>query len=115
MVVVGGGAAGLMACLELPAPLRVLVLSKDNSPRSASRWAQGGIAAVTNNDDSFSSHIADTLEAGAGLCDRSAVELLVHQAPGLERDLAAAGWRVERRVEQDRWGLLQIRSGSDVA
>ncbi|KAF0654421.1 ribosomal protein L11 methyltransferase [Cyanobium sp. Copco_Reservoir_LC18] len=41
--------------------------------------------------------------------------LLVDQAPGLERDLAAAGWRVEGRVEQDRWGLLRIRSASDVA
>ncbi len=41
--------------------------------------------------------------------------LLVDQAPGLELDLAAAGWRVERRVEQDRWGLLRIRSASDVA
>ncbi len=41
--------------------------------------------------------------------------LLVDQAPGLERDLRAAGWRVEQRVEQDRWGLLRIRSASDVA
>ncbi|MDM7952661.1 MAG: 50S ribosomal protein L11 methyltransferase [Cyanobium sp. CZS 25K] len=49
--------------------------------------------------------------AGVGLLSG----LLVDQAPGLERDLAAAGWRVERRVEQDRWGLLQIRSASDVA
>ncbi|MFS6827104.1 FAD-binding protein [Cyanobium sp. ATX-6F1] len=41
VVVIGGGAAGLMACLELPADLRVLLLSKDAAPRSASRWAQG--------------------------------------------------------------------------
>ncbi|MCP9833480.1 MULTISPECIES: 50S ribosomal protein L11 methyltransferase [unclassified Cyanobium] len=41
--------------------------------------------------------------------------LLVDQAPGLERDLRAAGWKVEQRVEQDRWGLLRIRSASDVA
>ena len=41
--------------------------------------------------------------------------LLVDQAPGLERDLAAAGWRVEGRVAQDRWGLLRIRSAADVA
>ena len=100
VVVVGGGAAGLMACLELPAPLRVLLLSKDNSPRSASRWAQGGIAAVTNNDDSFSSHIADTLEAGAGLCDRSAVELLVHQAPGCVSRLLQLGMAFDRDGDQ---------------
>jgi L-aspartate oxidase len=81
VVVVGGGAAGLMACLELPAHLRVLLLSKERKPRSASRWAQGGIAAVTAANDSFSSHIEDTLKAGAGLCNRDAVELLVHRAP----------------------------------
>ncbi len=54
----------LMACLELPAGLRVLLLSKDSEPRSASRWAQGGIAAVTRADDSFDSHSEDTLRAG---------------------------------------------------
>lgn len=100
VVVVGGGAAGLMACLELPAQLRVLLLSKDSSPRSASRWAQGGIAAVTRNDDSFSSHIADTLEAGAGLCDRSAVELLVHQAPGCVSRLLQLGMAFDRDGDQ---------------
>ena len=74
VVVVGSGAAGLMACLELPRPLRVLLLSKDSDPqsdprskpRSASRWAQGGIAAVTRPDDSFASHVNDTLKAGGG-------------------------------------------------
>ena len=81
VVVVGSGAAGLMACLELPPKLRVLLLSKDSAPRSASRWAQGGIAAVTGDDDSFASHLDDTLRAGAGLCDRPAVDLLVHEAP----------------------------------
>ena len=85
VVVVGSGAAGLMACLELPRPLRVLLLSKDSDPRSkprsASRWAQGGIAAVTRPDDSFASHVDDTLKAGGWLCDREAVERLVHEAP----------------------------------
>ena len=81
VIVVGGGAAGLMACLELPPGLRILLLSKERAPRSASRWAQGGIAAVTRPEDSFESHIEDTLQAGAGLCDPAAVALLVRQAP----------------------------------
>ncbi|MFM7312415.1 MAG: FAD-dependent oxidoreductase, partial [Cyanobium sp.] len=59
MIVIGSGAAGLMTALELPAELRVLLLSKNNTPPSASRWAQGGIAAVTRADDSFASHIED--------------------------------------------------------
>lgn len=62
--------------------MRVLLISKDGSPRSASRWAQGGIAAVTLAEDSFSSHADDTLRAGAGLCDATAVDVLVQEAPG---------------------------------
>ena len=65
VIVVGGGAAGLMAALELPEGLSVLLLSKDRAPRSASRWAQGGIAAVTRPEDSFASHLQDTLKAGS--------------------------------------------------
>ena len=96
VVVVGGGAAGLMACLELPSPLRVLLLSKERKPRSASRWAQGGIAAVTAADDSFASHIADTLAAGAGLCNVDAVDLLVHEAPDCVRRLLELGMAFDR-------------------
>ena len=100
VIVVGGGAAGLMAALELPADLRVLLLSKDSAPRSASRWAQGGIAAVTRPEDSFASHIADTLEAGAGLCDPPAVELLVREAPACVERLLQLGMDFDRQGEQ---------------
>jgi L-aspartate oxidase len=100
VVVVGSGAAGLMACLELPSHLRVLLLSKDSgpreNPRSASRWAQGGIAAVTRPNDSFASHISDTLQAGAGLCDRAAVERLVHEAPVCVERLLQLGMAFDR-------------------
>ncbi|MFQ6539889.1 MULTISPECIES: L-aspartate oxidase [Aphanothece] len=96
VVVVGGGAAGLMACLELPADLRVLLLNKERAPRSASRWAQGGIAAVTRPNDSFASHVADTLKAGAGLCDPEAVDLLVHEAPACVRRLLELGMAFDR-------------------
>lgn len=96
VVVIGSGAAGLMTCLELPADLRVLLLSKHSSPPSASRWAQGGIAAVTRPDDSFASHIRDTLAAGAGLCDPAAVELLVHQAPHCVERLLQLGMAFDR-------------------
>jgi L-aspartate oxidase len=71
-----------MTALELPPSLRVLLISKDSSPRSASRWAQGGIAAVTRPEDSLSAHADDTLRAGAGLCDATAVDVLVQEAPG---------------------------------
>ncbi|MBD1193779.1 L-aspartate oxidase [Vulcanococcus sp. Clear-D1] len=96
VIVVGGGAAGLMAALELPAELRVLLLSKDHAPRSSSRWAQGGIAAVTNADDSFASHRDDTLRAGGGLCDPPAVELLVREAPACVERLLELGMDFDR-------------------
>ena len=96
VIVVGGGAAGLMAALELPAELRVLLLSKDHAPRSSSRWAQGGIAAVTNADDSFASHRDDTLKAGGGLCDPPAVELLVREAPACVERLLELGMDFDR-------------------
>jgi L-aspartate oxidase len=96
VVVVGSGAAGLMSCLELPAGLRVLLLSKQDGPPSASRWAQGGIAAVTRAEDSFGSHIEDTLRAGAGLCDPEAVELLVRDAPDCVDRLVELGMAFDR-------------------
>jgi L-aspartate oxidase len=97
VIVVGGGAAGLMAALELPPGLRVLLLSKDHqAPRSASRWAQGGIAAVTRPEDSFASHVADTLQAGGGLCDPAAVELLVREAPACVERLLQLGMAFDR-------------------
>ena len=97
VIVVGGGAAGLMAALELPEGLSVLLLSKDHAPRSASRWAQGGIAAVTRPEDSFESHLEDTLKAGADLCDRPAVELLVREAPACVERLLELGMDFDRQ------------------
>ena len=100
VIVVGGGAAGLMAALELPPGLRVLLLNKDGSaPRSASRWAQGGIAAVTRPEDSFDSHVQDTLRAGAGLCDPAAVALLVREAPACVQRLLELGMDFDRNGE----------------
>ena len=100
VIVVGGGAAGLMAALELPEGLRVLLLSKESStPRSASRWAQGGIAAVTRPEDSFEAHVADTLRAGGGLCDPAAVEQLVREAPACVQRLLELGMDFDRNGE----------------
>lgn len=80
VLVVGSGAAGLYAALCLPKQYRVGLITKDVLTQSASDWAQGGIAAAIAPDDSPDLHLADTLEAGAGLCDRVAVEQLVREA-----------------------------------
>ena len=99
VVVVGAGAAGLMTCLELPPGLRVLLLNRNTSRRSSSRWAQGGIASVTRPDDSAGSHAADTLQAGAGLCDGNAVRLLVDQAPQCVERLLQIGMAFDRNSD----------------
>ncbi|MEM9163142.1 MAG: L-aspartate oxidase [Cyanobacteria bacterium P01_F01_bin.4] len=80
VLVVGGGAAGLYSALCLPDTLHVGLMTKDTLSLSASDWAQGGIAAAIAPDDQADLHIADTLKAGAGLCELDAVELLVTHA-----------------------------------
>ena len=96
VIVIGAGAAGLMTCLELPADLRVLLLNRNTSRRSSSRWAQGGIAAVTRSNDNAGSHGDDTLRAGAGLCDGDAVRLLVDEAPQSVLRLQELGMEFDR-------------------
>ena len=99
VVVVGAGAAGLMTCLELPEGLRVLLVNRNTSRRSSSRWAQGGIASVTRRDDHSGSHATDTIQAGAGLCDGDAVRLLVEQAPHCVDRLLELGMDFDRNSD----------------
>ena len=96
VIVIGAGAAGLMTCLELPSNLNVLLLNRNTSKRSSSRWAQGGIAAVTRPEDSMETHLEDTLKAGCGLCDINAVQMLVEQAPKCVNRLQQLGMEFDR-------------------
>src|SRR5438093_243219 len=91
ILVIGAGIAGLRAALEVPAGLDVLVVTKDNIQQSNSSYAQGGIAGVLSPEDRFENHIEDTLTAGAGLCDRGIVEMVVREAPGQINDLVRWG------------------------
>jgi len=100
VIVVGAGAAGLMTCLELPANLKVLLLNRNTSKVSSSRWAQGGIASVVRQDDSFDLHADDTLKAGDGLCDFKAVEMLVKEAPGCVDRLQNLGMIFDQSSDQ---------------
>ena len=91
VIVIGSGAAGLTAALNLAERFNVAVLSKGELSAGSTAWAQGGIAAVLEAGDTFESHIEDTMIAGGGLNDRTAVEFVVeHAAPAIER-LAALG------------------------
>ncbi|MBW4618067.1 MAG: L-aspartate oxidase [Cyanosarcina radialis HA8281-LM2] len=97
VLVVGTGAAGLYAALCLPASLQVGLISKDTLPLSASDWAQGGIAAAIAPNDSPGLHFEDTLQAGAGLCDRAAVQFLVERAPSCIQSLVEMGVAFDRQ------------------
>jgi L-aspartate oxidase len=97
VLVIGGGIAGMRAALAVPEGLRVLVVTKDRLQQSNSTYAQGGIAAVRSPEDRFEDHIEDTITAGAGLCDRAAVEMVVREAPRQIDDLIAYGARFDER------------------
>lgn len=81
VLVVGSGAAGLTAALNLAERRKVAVIAKGALGEGATGWAQGGIAAVLEKGDSFEAHINDTMIAGAGLNDREVVEHVVESAP----------------------------------
>src|SRR5437660_12625132 len=105
ILVIGAGIAGLRAALEVPANLEVLVVTKDDIQQSNSSYAQGGIAGVMSPEDRFENHIEDTLTAGAGLCDRNIVEMVVREAPLQIADLIR--WGTHFDVENGQLALTR--------
>ncbi|MBS0392226.1 MAG: L-aspartate oxidase [Proteobacteria bacterium] len=91
VLIVGSGLAGLSAALHLAPTHRVAVITKRQLQDGSSGWAQGGIAAVLADDDSFAAHIQDTLVAGAGLCDLASTRFVVENAPQAIRWLRGLG------------------------
>ena len=102
VLVLGSGVAGLSVAVRLceASPrLSVAVLTKGELSQSTTRWAQGGVAAVLGGDeDSTDLHLADTLRAGAGLCDVDAVRVLVDEGPSRVEELIALGARFDREA-----------------
>ncbi len=91
VLIIGSGAAGLTAALQLAQKYKVAVLAKGALSDGATAWAQGGIAAVLEPGDTFESHIEDTMVAGAGLNNRATVEFVVENAPEAIERLAKLG------------------------
>ncbi len=80
-LVVGSGIAGLSFALKASNHGKVLIITKANEDESNTKYAQGGVAVVVDKSDSFEKHIADTLNAGDGLCDVDVVENVVREGP----------------------------------
>ena len=95
-VIIGGGIAGLRAATDLVTRGHVLLLTKAGSTESNTGYAQGGIAAAMGSGDSPALHKSDTLDAGAGLCDPDAVEVLVSEGPRYVSELLYWGVTFDR-------------------
>ena len=92
-LVIGSGIAGLSFALGAAQYGSVAIVTKKETAESNTNYAQGGIASVVSQNDSFDLHIQDTLESGAGLCHRDAVELVIREGPQMVRDLIDWGVR----------------------
>ncbi|WP_406113319.1 L-aspartate oxidase [Kitasatospora purpeofusca] len=109
VVVVGSGVAGLTVALNVRrAGLRAMVVTKAMLDDGSTRWAQGGIAAALGKGDTPEQHLADTLVAGAGLCDGDSVRTLVTEGPDAVRRLIAVGAAFDRGEDGD---VLLTREG----
>jgi len=96
-VVIGSGIAGLSFALKAAKHGSVAVITKRKGADTNTAWAQGGIACVTSDEDSFQLHLRDTLEAGAGLCDEAVVRTIVTEGPERIRELADLGVQFDER------------------
>jgi len=99
VLVIGSGLAGLYAALCAAKHAKVAVITKSALDESNSSWAQGGIAAAVSSEDSPSLHIEDTLQAGRGLCNEKAVEILAQEGPERIKDLGRLGVLFDRNEE----------------
>ena len=114
VAVIGSGIAGLVAALELSSAHQVTLVTKSRLAESNTRYAQGGIAAVMTADDSIAEHVEDTLRAGAGLCNREAVEILCAEGPDRVRELIELGVAFDRKHGELARGLEAAHSRARV-
>lgn len=96
ILIVGSGVAGLTAALEAVDDYDVTLLTKSDLSQSNTRYAQGGVAVVTTEDDSVESHVADTLVAGAGLSDEDTVQVLCEEGPDAVGELIGRGVKFDQ-------------------
>lgn len=105
VLIIGAGVAGLSTAIKIAEnnpDSNIIVLTKTNKQESNTRWAQGGIATVWDFDlDNFDKHIADTLDAGDGLCDPEVVEIVVKEGHQRVKDIINWGARFDKESDGD--------------
>ena len=112
-LVLGSGLAGLSFALKV-APLgRVAIITKKDRAESNTNYAQGGIASVTSKEDSFESHMRDTLTAGAGLCKKDVVRTIVEDGPARIAELIELGMKFSERDAPDEDGGKELDLGRE--
>ncbi len=112
VIIVGAGAAGMTLALQLPQTTSIAILAKDGEQQCSTYFAQGGISAVLEQDDSFELHVEDTENAGAGLCETDTVQMVSESAPEVIRWLSDLGMPFTRdRQEVTRSGYHLTREG----
>ncbi len=100
-IIIGSGIAGLTFALKASQFGSVAIISKDALDESATLYAQGGIASVMTDDDSFELHANDTLEAGRGLCREDVVRIICREGPSCVRELIELGVQFTRIRGED--------------
>ena len=107
VLVIGSGAAGLTLALHLAEKAQVILLSKGPLSEGSTYYAQGGIASVFDEDDTIESHVADTLIAGAGLCDKSVVTFTAENARPAMQWLIDTGVAFDKEESSDNSAQAQ--------
>lgn len=110
-IVIGSGIAGLTFAVKAASLGRVAIITKKENRESNTNYAQGGIAAVIGKDDSFELHIEDTLKAGAGLCKKEMVEIMVREGPSKIGELME--WGVAFSMERGPSGKMEYSLGRE--
>ncbi len=112
-LILGSGIAGLTFALKVAPHGRVAIVTKKDRAESNTNYAQGGIASVTSKEDSFESHVQDTLTAGAGLCKESIVRTIVEEGPARIAELIALGMKFSESDAPSEDGGKQLDLGRE--
>ena len=112
-LILGSGIAGLTFALKVAPHGRVAIVTKKDRAESNTNYAQGGIASVTSKEDSFESHVRDTLTAGAGLCRENVVRAIVEEGPARIQELIELGMKFSESEQRAEDGSRELDLGRE--